>query len=309
MDEFFAMFDPDTVAEGINPPRPSRAERVSKRKFELKEAIRKAEEEEASKNRPASSTAGAPKAAAAATATTAAAAAAAAAGKKGPAGAKEQAAKAGSNGSQISNSNAENNTEFYYGTAKAGQSTSGKRAAASTRSHTGKQSRSAQISSKGMKGAAAAAAATAIGHGGRSGGPQKPPRHLSPIKSILSFMLIFATMGVLAVGILVGIVFLKAPNIETDNIYSQIKQRSIVYDSEGKEIDSLYFDGGNRTIVKYDQIPENMVNAIVSIEDNKFWTHHGFNFVRMIGAIRDSVMGGGEISGTSTITQQLARNF
>ena len=51
-----------------------------------------------------------------------------------------------------------------------------------------------------------------------------------------------------------------------------------------------------------------MVNAVVSIEDKKFWSHNGFNFIRMVGAIKDSVLGGGQISGTSTVTQQLARN-
>jgi len=176
-------------------------------------------------------------------------------------------------------SNADNNTEFYYGTG----------------SSTGKKKRMPvyKVSKKPS--------------GGRKSRPA--PKKLSPLMSILSFILIFGTMAVFAVGIYVGWVFLKAPNIETDNIYSQIKQRSIVYDSKGKEIENLYFEEGNRTIVDYDQIPENMVNAVIAIEDNKFWTHHGFNFIRMVGAIKDSVLGNGNISGTSTVSQQLARNF
>ena len=200
--------------------------------------------------------------------------------------------------------NADNNTEFYYGTAKAGRTAAG----GSTRKNAGRRGSKAASGAakvtKAAKGTARAAKATAAKHK-----PKKPPRKLTPGKSILSFLLIFATMGVLAVGIMVGIVFLKAPNIETDNIYSQIKQRSIVYDADGKEVDELYFDGGNRTIVEFKDIPENMINAIISIEDNKFWTHHGFNFIRMVGAIKDSITGGGSISGTSTISQQLARNF
>ncbi|MBP3384378.1 MAG: transglycosylase domain-containing protein, partial [Firmicutes bacterium] len=57
------------------------------------------------------------------------------------------------------------------------------------------------------------------------------------------------------------------------------------------------------------EIPEDMVNAIVAIEDKTFWKHNGFNFIRMAGAIKDSIFGGGQISGTSTLTQQLARNI
>ena len=178
-------------------------------------------------------------------------------------------------------SNADNNTEFYYGTG----SSTGKKKIMPVYKVSKKTS------------------------GGRRKTNRPPRKKLSPLMTVLSFILIFGTMAVFAVGIYVGIVFLKAPNIETDNIYSQIKQRSIVYDSSGKQIEDLYFEEGNRTIVEYDQIPENMVNAVIAIEDNKFWTHHGFNFIRMVGAIKDSITGGGEISGTSTVSQQLARNF
>ncbi|MBR5741023.1 MAG: transglycosylase domain-containing protein, partial [Firmicutes bacterium] len=52
-----------------------------------------------------------------------------------------------------------------------------------------------------------------------------------------------------------------------------------------------------------------LVNAFVAIEDKTFWTHHGFNVVRIIGAIVNSLKTGDSISGTSTITQQLARNL
>ena len=207
--------------------------------------------------------------------------------------------------------NADNNTEFYYGTAKAGRTAAGgaRKAAARSKGHAKQNAaKVTHMAQQGVKNTARAVKTTGKA-AVKKHKPKKPARNLTLGKSILSFALIFCMMAVLAVGILVGIIFLKAPNIETENIYSQIKQRSIVYDSDGKEIDALYFDGGNRTIIKYEDIPENMVNAIVSIEDNKFWTHHGFNFIRMVGAIKDSVFGGGSISGTSTISQQLARNF
>lgn len=214
-------------------------------------------------------------------------------------------------GVKTARTNADNNTEFYYGTAKAGRAAAGGARKVSGRSK-GHAKQSAakvtQMAEQGIKNTARAAK-TAGKAAVKNNKPKKPPRNLTLGKSILSFALILCMMMVLGVGIIVGVIFMKAPNIETDNIYSQIKQRSIVYDSKGKEIDALYFDGGNRTIVKYEDIPENMVNAIVSIEDNKFWTHHGFNFIRMVGAIKDSVFGGGSISGTSTISQQLARNF
>ena len=133
----------------------------------------------------------------------------------------------------------------------------------------------------------------------------KPP---TTKKNILRIAFYAALGFVLAVGIYVGIVFTMAPKVETDDLYSMLAQRSILYDCDGNEVENLYFSDGNRTIVEYKDIPEDLVNAVVAVEDRKFWKHNGFNFIRMAGAIVDSVTGGGQISGTSTVTQQLARN-
>ena len=131
----------------------------------------------------------------------------------------------------------------------------------------------------------------------------------NPKVTVVKILLLAVLAVILAVGIYTGILFLKAPSINTDDIYSTLSQRSIMYDSEGNEIENLYFSDGNRTIVDYESIPEDMVNAVVAIEDKKFWKHNGFNYIRMIGAVKDSIFGGGGISGTSTVTQQLARNI
>lgn len=100
----------------------------------------------------------------------------------------------------------------------------------------------------------------------------------------------------------------NADEIDTTDIYSLVGQRSTLYDDNGKKLEDLYFTGANRDIVGYDEMPQTMINAIVSIEDKTFWKHHGFNIIRMMGAVKEKVFGGGQISGTSTITQQLARN-
>ncbi|MDO5414578.1 MAG: transglycosylase domain-containing protein [Bacillota bacterium] len=139
------------------------------------------------------------------------------------------------------------------------------------------------------------------GGGGRSGPTNKK-------YTIYNTALFGALAVIMAIGIYVGVIFAVAPRVDTDDIYSMLSQRSIMYDSEGNEIENLYFDDGNRTVIDYKEIPENMVNAVVAIEDKKFWKHNGFNFIRMGGAVIESVFGGGQISGTSTVTQQLARN-
>ena len=76
-----------------------------------------------------------------------------------------------------------------------------------------------------------------------------------------------------------------------------------MYDSEGKMIDKVFVPEGNRSNVSYNDIPQNLIDAVVSIEDKTFWQHHGFNIKRIFGAIREEVLGDNPISGTSTITQ------
>ena len=98
-----------------------------------------------------------------------------------------------------------------------------------------------------------------------------------------------------------------APRVDYKDLYSYVDQSSIIYDDQGKHIDSIYFDQ-NRKILSYKEMPEDLINSFVALEDKTFWKHHGFNWVRMVGAVVSSVTGGGQISGTSTITQQLARN-
>lgn len=100
----------------------------------------------------------------------------------------------------------------------------------------------------------------------------------------------------------------KAPKISTQDIYKNIAVSSHMYDNEGNEIDTLFYDE-NRTLLTYDEISATLVNAVVSIEDKTFWTHHGFNFKRIIGAVISAILNDGDIQGTSTISQQLARNI
>lgn len=127
---------------------------------------------------------------------------------------------------------------------------------------------------------------------------------------VLKIIILLIVLAILAVGAYVGVLVMTAEihSIDADSIYSRLHQRSTIYDSNGKKIESVFSEEGNRANVIYGDIPEDMINAIVAIEDKTFWEHHGFNFIRIMGAIKESVFGGGQVSGTSTLTQQLARN-
>jgi penicillin-binding protein 1B len=89
------------------------------------------------------------------------------------------------------------------------------------------------------------------------------------------------------------------------------------YELEPEMITSL-FEGDQRSkrqVVHYDEIPKVMVDAVLAIEDRRFFEHSGVNFVRMFGAVAGDVSRRLGLShqryeeGGSTVTMQLSRGF
>lgn len=142
---------------------------------------------------------------------------------------------------------------------------------------------------------------------------KKNKRKKSKIRRIIKFGLLGCLALCIAGGAYTGVVVARTAqtinDINYESIYEVLSQRSTIYDDKGKKIESVFTEGGNRDNVLYDDLPKNLKDGIVAIEDKTFWDHNGFNFVRIMGAIKNSLVGGGQISGTSTITQQLARNI
>ena len=64
----------------------------------------------------------------------------------------------------------------------------------------------------------------------------------------------------------------------------------------------------NRIWVTYDEIPENVINATVAIEDKRFWIHDGVDWQRTLAASANMFLGGSTYGG-STLTQQLIKNL
>ena len=101
-----------------------------------------------------------------------------------------------------------------------------------------------------------------------------------------------------------------AENLELDNI--SLAQSSIIYyqdreTGEYKELQQLYATE-NRIWVSYAEIPEDMINAAIAIEDKRFREHDGVDWIRTVSAVGNFV-GGDASYGASTITQQLIKNL
>ncbi len=83
------------------------------------------------------------------------------------------------------------------------------------------------------------------------------------------------------------------------------------YELEPQLVTAL-FDAEQRSkreIVKYDEIPPMMVQAVLAIEDRRFFEHSGVNFLRMAEAAWIDVIRGRHDQGGSTLTMQLSRGF
>jgi len=80
-------------------------------------------------------------------------------------------------------------------------------------------------------------------------------------------------------------------------------------DSEGNPIQSLVGKDANREYVTLDKIPENLQNAFIAIEDERFRKHNGVDTQGVLRALTIGIKNKGDFTqGASTITQQLLKN-
>ncbi len=86
----------------------------------------------------------------------------------------------------------------------------------------------------------------------------------------------------------------------------QMESASVILDRNGKIFGQIYVE--NRETVPYDRLPPDLINAVIAVEDAKFYQHHGYDLFGIIRAALKNLTAGHVRQGASTITQQLARN-
>jgi len=83
-------------------------------------------------------------------------------------------------------------------------------------------------------------------------------------------------------------------------------QRTEVYDSNGKEIGILRYDI-DRELITISQVPDDVLETLLAVEDNKFWTHNGVDIRAISRAMIQNLTSGAITQGGSTITQQIVK--
>ena len=104
---------------------------------------------------------------------------------------------------------------------------------------------------------------------------------------------------------LISILTVEAGTFDLSKL-EQMESASVILDRNDKIFGQIYVE--NRETVPYDQLPRDLINAVVAVEDNKFYQHGGYDFSGIVRAALKNFTAGHVRQGASTITQQLARN-
>jgi penicillin-binding protein 1A len=115
-----------------------------------------------------------------------------------------------------------------------------------------------------------------------------------------------AVMGAMLGAFVLLVAYAKVPSIEALTDY-QPKIPLRVYTSDGALIGE--FGEERRAVVRIDDVPPAMKQAILAAEDERFYHHQGVDYVGVIRAAYSNLLAGSKRQGASTITMQLARNF
>ena len=130
--------------------------------------------------------------------------------------------------------------------------------------------------------------------------------HFMKLLIVFVCLLSALSLGSMGIGMLLGIID-NAPEIDTLT-FSPQGYATTTYDTEGNLIATLVQEGSNREEVVYEELPEDLINAFVAIEDQRFWQHNGIDPRSITRAVRGVLTGNSSAGGGSTLTQQLIKN-
>ena len=131
---------------------------------------------------------------------------------------------------------------------------------------------------------------------------------LAIAKALLMCVLALGIIGISgALGVFKGIID-SAPTINLEDA-TPSRFSSFIYDSEGNQIAKLVAEDSNRVPVTMDQIPQDLADAFIAVEDARFYEHNGIDIQGIVRAAYVAVSSGFQRKeGASTITQQLIKN-
>jgi len=138
--------------------------------------------------------------------------------------------------------------------------------------------------------------------------PQWPSDREGWTRLVLAVLAVVVVLTVAASGVAAGMALAfarKMPDVSA--LYAPPSEATRVFAANGEVIASLFRE--NRDFVPLDEIPITLREAVIAIEDDRFYQHRGVDLRGTIRAVWHNLLSGGIVEGGSTITQQLARNM
>lgn len=117
------------------------------------------------------------------------------------------------------------------------------------------------------------------------------------LKGFLSVMLLLGLLAMCAAVLVAGVLGVKGYCLYKESIeQTPLKQR----------IEAIQSD---EHFIKYQDLPQTYIDAVISVEDHRFYQHYGLDFIAIGRAVLYNIKEGSFVQGGSTITQQVAKNL
>jgi penicillin-binding protein 1A len=129
------------------------------------------------------------------------------------------------------------------------------------------------------------------------------------VKWFKRLLIAFFSLSLLGVGAIAAAYFYVLPDLPDVNSLKTVQLQTPlrIYSSDGKLISQ--FGEKRRVPVEFEDVPQQLINAVLDTEDARFFEHKGIDPIGIIRAATILITTGKKSQGASTITQQVARGF
>ena len=114
----------------------------------------------------------------------------------------------------------------------------------------------------------------------------------------------FCIIGFVAVIVFMAMIVKNAPEFDPNLLYKS--DSTVLYSNDGTLFAKLGIE--NRETISYEEMSENLINAIIATEDSRFFQHNGFDAARFLVASVKQLLGNSDAGGASTLTMQVVKN-
>jgi penicillin-binding protein 1A len=129
------------------------------------------------------------------------------------------------------------------------------------------------------------------------------------VAKVFKFLLKLCVGGIMLMGLVWAVLFLiLTPNLpDTKNLFHNSANPEVII--LARDGSALSRTGGNAKIVRVEELPVYLPQAVLATEDRRFYRHFGMDVIGFARALLANIRAGRVVQGGSTITQQLAKNL